>query len=168
VPRTATLDDQVVAALRRIARAIDLHSRELLQLCGLTAPQLLTMRALVRMEPITVTALAAAVSVSQATMTGILDRLEQQELLARVRDRDDRRSTLVSSTEAGKQFLASAPSILQDRFRSELAELESWEQTAMLATLQRIAAMMGADDLPAAPILTSGADGLADPDAEPQ
>jgi len=167
VPDIATLDDQVVSALRRIARAIDLHSRELLQQCGLTAPQLLTMRALVRLEPVTVTALAAAVSVSQATMTGILDRLEQQELLSRTRDRDDRRSTLVNSTQAGQLFLAGAPSILQDRFRSELAQLEAWEQTAMLAALQHIAAMMGADDLPAAPILTSGADGLADPDGEP-
>jgi hypothetical protein len=35
----------------------------------------------------------------------------------------------------------------------------------MLGTLQRIAAMMGADNLTAAPILTSGADALADPDA---
>ncbi len=70
-----TLDDQIVAA-RRIARAIALHPCDLLQQCGLTAPQLLTLRALVQLGPSGVGVLATAVSVSQATMSGILDRLE--------------------------------------------------------------------------------------------
>jgi DNA-binding MarR family transcriptional regulator len=162
VPPPLNLDDEVVAALRRIARAIDLHSRDLLHQCGLTAPQLLTMRALVRMEPVAVTALATAVSVSQATMTGILDRLEHQGFIVRKRDQSDRRNMLVSSTDSAAKFLETAPSILQDRFSGELSKLEPAEQKAMLATLERIAQMMGADELAAAPILTSGTDGLAD------
>jgi len=88
------LDSNIVTALRRIATAIDVHSRELLQQCGLTTRQLLTMRALVRMEPVAVSVLAGAVSVSQATMTGILDRLEQQDIVVRTRGKEDRRSTL--------------------------------------------------------------------------
>jgi DNA-binding MarR family transcriptional regulator len=164
MPDQPTQEDSIVAALRRIVRGIDVHSRELLQRCGLTTPQLLTMRALVRMEPVAVTVLAGAVSVSQATMTGILDRLEQQCFVARSRGQGDRRNTLVRSTESGRQFIASAPSVLQDRFRSELHSLARWEQTAMLATLEHIAAMMGVEELTASPILTSGAEGLLDPD----
>ena len=34
-----SLEDQVIVALRRITRAIDLHSRELMKLVGLTSPQ---------------------------------------------------------------------------------------------------------------------------------
>jgi DNA-binding MarR family transcriptional regulator len=158
------LDDQVVAALRRIARAIDLHSRDLLQQCGLTAPQLLAMRALVRSGPSAVGMLAEAVSVSQATMTGILDRLEARGFVVRTRGHDDRRNTVVELTASGKGFLTTAPSTLQDRFRDELSRLATWEQTAILSTLQRIAAMMGADRLTAAPILVSGAESLADGD----
>lgn len=158
---SSSLDDQVVAALRRIARAIDLHSRELLHQCGLTAPQLLTMRAVIRLEPVAVTALAAAVCVSQATMTGILDRLEHQNFIVRNRDQSDRRNMLISSTPAAVKFLQAAPAILQDRFSSELSQLRPVEQEAMLATLQRIAEMMGADKLSAAPILTSGHEELA-------
>src|SRR5438270_3622336 len=107
--KQATLEEQIVAELRRIARAIDLHSRDLLQQCGLTTPQLLTMRALVQSEPITVSSLAAAISVSQATMTGILDRLEQQGFIARARGQGDRRNTFVSSTVSGQRFLEKAP-----------------------------------------------------------
>ena len=36
-------------------------------------------------------------------------------------------------------MLKNAPSLLQDRFRRELLTLQQWEQTQMLATLQRIA-----------------------------
>jgi hypothetical protein len=60
-------------------------------------------------------------------------------------------------TAEGLKLLDSAPSPLQDRFRSEFSKLEEWEQTHMLATLQRIAAMMDAEELEAAPLLTTGA-----------
>jgi diaminobutyrate acetyltransferase len=52
--------------------------------------------------------------------------------------------------------LRSAPSLLHDRFREGLSRLETWEQTMTLATLQRIASMMDAEDLDAAPLLAPG------------
>jgi hypothetical protein len=90
-------------------------------------------------------------------MTGILDRLEKRGLVQRTRDPEDRRRMTAAPTAAGLTLLDSAPSPLQDRFRAEFAKLEEWEQTHMLATLQRIAAMMDAEELEAAPVLTTGA-----------
>ena len=43
------LEEQVIAALRRITRAIDLHSRLLLQKNGLTIPQLAALQATQRL-----------------------------------------------------------------------------------------------------------------------
>ena len=63
----------------------------------------------------------------------------------------------VTPTAEGLKLLGDAPSPLQDRFRSEFFKLREWEQTQMLATLQRIAAMMDATELDAAPLLTTGA-----------
>lgn len=161
------LDESIVTSLRRIIRAIDLHSRDLLQNHGLTAPQLMTLQELSRLQPVAVGTLAAAVHVSQATMTGILDRLEQRDLVQRVRDVEDRRSVVARLTKDGAKFLETAPSLLQSKFREELARLEPWEQTTMLSVLQRIATMMGAADLTAAPILVSGPDPLLMQNAEP-
>ena len=59
--------------------------------------------------------------VSQATMTGILDRLAQHGFVVRNRKEENRRSVYVSVTEKGRQFLENAPSLLQDHFRMELA-----------------------------------------------
>jgi DNA-binding MarR family transcriptional regulator len=150
------IEDQVIAALRRITRAIDLHSRGLLQQIGLTAPQLATLRAVQRLQPITVSALARSIHLSQATMTGILSRLEKRGLVTRLRSGSDGRAVVVQLTSRGADVLQVAPSLLQDRFRRELLQLQQWEQTQMLATLQRIASMMDAEDLDAAPVLAAG------------
>jgi DNA-binding MarR family transcriptional regulator len=150
------LDEQVIAALRRITRAIDLHSRVLLQTSGLTIPQLITLQAIQRLQPITVGALAREIHLGPATVTGILRRLEKRGLVSRTRGDLDRRSVVVQLTDDGVRLLVEAPSLLQDRFRRELAKLQEWERTMILATLQRIASMMDAQDIEAAPVLVPG------------
>lgn len=159
---TQRMDDAIVTALRRIIRAIDLHSRDLLQNFGLTAPQLMTLQELSRLGPVPVGVLSAAVHVSQATMTGILDRLEQRTLVLRTRDGVDRRSVTISMTPDGAKLLKKSPSLLQDHFREKLGGLKVSEQTNMLQALEQIAGMMGAQDLAAVPILVTGSEELAD------
>ena len=143
-------------ALRRITRAIDLHSKGLVHEIGLTAPQLATLQAVRRLHPITVGALAKSVHLSQATMTGILNRLEKRGVIERERSGSDRRSVVIKLTNQGEQIIEDAPSLLQDRFRRELLTLQEWEQTQMLSTLQRIASMMDAEDIDASPVLAVG------------
>ena len=151
------LEDQVIAAFRRITRATDLHSRELMQQVGLTAPQLAALQAIGRLQPITVGSLAKYIHLSQATLTGILTRLETRILVSRVRSVSDRRTVVVELTEEGRAVLEDAPSLLQDQFRRELLKMQEWEQTQILATLQRIATMMDAQEFGAAPVLATGA-----------
>lgn len=155
--RPMSPDDRVIAALRRIVRAIDLHSRHLVEHFGVTGPQLVALQQLARLGEVPVGLLARSVHVSHPTMTGILDRLERHGFVRRTRDTRDRRRVTAQATAEGLQLLDAAPSPLQDRFREEFARLEEWEQTHMLATLQRIAAMMDAEELDAAPVLTTGA-----------
>lgn len=151
------LEERVIAALRRIVRAIDLHSRQLVERFGVTGPQLVTLQQAARLGRTPVNALARTVHVSHPTMTGILDRLERRGLVARARDDGDRRRVSVVVTARGHEILAETPSPLQDRFRDEVARLAEWEQTQMLATLQRIAALMDAERIDAAPVLATGA-----------
>jgi DNA-binding MarR family transcriptional regulator len=158
-PAKASLDleDLIVAAIRRLMRAVDLHSRRLVDDYGLTGPQLATLREAARTGPVAASTLARAVHLSSATMTGILTRLERRGLVSRTRSESDRRIVMVSITDIGREMLARAPSLLQDRFRQELSGLETWEQLMMLANLQRIASMMDAEALDAAPHLVADA-----------
>ena len=152
-----SIEDQIVAAIRRIMRAVDLHSRHLAEEHGLTGPQLATLQAASRLgEASSTGALARAVHLSGPTVTGILDRLAKRGLVERARNGQDRRSVTITITRRGEEVMAAAPSLLQDRFRAELARVEDWEQTMILAMLQRIAAMMDAESLDASPVLVPG------------
>lgn len=152
----AAVTTHVMAALRRIIRAIDLHSRSLVQRYGLTGPQLVVLKELLNRTPSSVGELARAVNLSQATITGILDRLERKSLVTRVRSTDDRRKVLVSCTDAAIEALAGAPPLLQEHFIEAFGRLPDWERLQILSSLERIVALMEATDVEAGPILTTG------------
>jgi DNA-binding MarR family transcriptional regulator len=145
--------DQIIAALRQIAQAIDTRSRQLLAECGLSAPQIGTIRELARSGGCSPSELADALHLSPQTMAGILQRLEQRGLVGRERDPNDKRSFVVQLTAEGKTAAATAPPLLRDEFTTQLEKLPAWEQSQMLATLQRIAHMMHAEDEEPMPFL---------------
>ncbi len=149
------MGDQVIVAIRRVIRAVDLHSKTLAASHGLTGPQALILKALQR-DSLSAGALAACVSLSQGTVTDILKRLEQRGLIRRLRDTEDRRRVLVEATDAGLAVLQQSPPLLQERFVRHFSNLQDWEQNQLLSSLQRIAAMMDAEDIDAAPVLSSG------------
>jgi len=149
------IHDKVLVALRQIIRAIDLHSKKLERESGLTGPQLIVMQSIVRNDPATAGQIARDVNLSQATVTTILDRLERKAYLRRERSEEDKRKVWICLTEAGRQVLEQAPALMQESFIIGFAHLEEWEQNLILSSLQRVADMMQAGDLDAAPLLDS-------------
>jgi len=153
---TLSREDEILTALRRIIRAIDLHSRFLAQAHGLTGPQLLLLREIVRCPALPTGDLARRVSLGQATVSTILERLERKGLVRRERSEVDKRRVINVATDDGHAALRQGPSLLQDTFIHELGRLQDWEQSLLLSSLQRLARMMHAEQLPAAPVLVSG------------
>jgi DNA-binding MarR family transcriptional regulator len=150
-----SVEDEILRALRRITRAIDLHSRRLANTYGLTGPQLVCLRALQRLGRASPSALAKEVSLSQGTVTGIVDRMLARQLVTRERNPLDRRQVLVGLTSAGHALVAQAPSPLQERFVQQLAQLPDGEQTQIRDTLECIVTMMGGEQFEAAAVLSS-------------
>ncbi len=149
--------EKVLVALRRVIRATDLHSKRLSKNAGLTGPQLLIMRTIRDLGEVTIGTIADKVSLSQATVTTILDRLEHRNLVYRVRSTQDKRKVHAHLTEDGADILARAPEPLQEEFIGKFQSLHEWEQSMIIASLQRVANMMDADDIDASPVLDVGA-----------
>lgn len=147
-------EDGVLRALRRIIRAVDLYSRELMARQGLSGPQLLCLKQLEK-EPLVSGELARRVSLSPATLTGILDRLEGRGLVTRERQIRDKRRVVVGLTAAGRRLLRQAPPPLQESFVYKLRALPESEQAQIATTLERLVAMMAAEEIDAAPLLAS-------------
>ena len=146
--------EEVLVAIRQIIRGIDLHSRKLNKSTGLTGPQLIILQELEKGgEHLTIRELSQMVNLSQATVTTILDRLETKDLVLRQRSTIDKRKVHVLLTERGHELLSDSPKALQEEFIAKFQGLESWEQNLLLSSVQRIAQMMNAEKLDAAPYL---------------
>ncbi|MBU1565661.1 MAG: MarR family transcriptional regulator [Proteobacteria bacterium] len=156
VKTQASVSDNVLISLRRIIQAIDLHSRQLARQHGITTPQLIILKQIQGQEAMTVSEVARQVSLKQATVTDILNRLEGKGLVLREKDTNDRRQVLVKETDVGKKLLKTAPSPLQETFLEKFEDLEDWKQNMILAALQLVGTMMADDEISAAPILSTG------------
>lgn len=150
--------DLALIALRQILRATEISSRALAKACGLTPSQLIMLQVIEKEGgAATPSLIAKELSLSQATVTALIDKLEARKIVRRNKDREDKRRVLVELTAQGRSTLNDAPSILQQRFERGFEKLESWEQSFLVAALERTAMLLDAEDIDAAPVLDVGA-----------
>jgi len=148
--------EEVLVALRRVIRATDLHSKHLAKTTGLTTPQILLLQTIRDKGEVTIGEIANEMSLSQATVTSILDRLEKRDLVYRERSKEDKRKVHAYLTDQASEILKEAPIPLQEHFTRQFIDLQEWEQTMIISSLQRIAQMMDAQYIDASPVLDIG------------
>lgn len=149
--------ESALIALRQILRATELNSRALAKNSGLNPSQLILLHLLAREGAVTSGKAAEHMSLSQATVTALADKLLARNLISRVRDAADKRRVMLSLTEAGTDLLDNVPDMLQARFSHRFETIKDWEQAWLVAALERVAAMLDAEDMDAAPVLDVGA-----------
>lgn len=160
-------DDRLLGSVRRIIRAVDLHSKRLERETGLTTPQVLVLRAIRDLGEVTTARIAGQVNLSQATVTTIVDRLVSRGLIERYRNVTDRRVVHSRLTETGDAALAKAPPLLDAIFLKALRDLPAGERDAIVTALERVAGLMGpAASTEPAPLIDLG--GMPAPLASPQ
>jgi DNA-binding MarR family transcriptional regulator len=151
-----TRAEATLVALRRILRATEQHGKSLARASGLTPVQMRVLSLIAAEGQATPKTLAAQMRVAQATTTALIDRLQAKGLVARTRSDLDRRQMILTLTPAGTTLAAAAPDPLQDQFVSKFESLEDWEQAMIVAALERVALMLNAATLDAAPVLDVG------------
>jgi DNA-binding MarR family transcriptional regulator len=132
---------ELLNLLRKITQAVDLHSKYLNKHFGLTGPQLGILQELSGGEK-TVSELARAISLSQGTVTDIIHRLENKNLIVRRRGDRDKRQVLVALSERCNDLLPMAPPPLQETFMNHFSQIEEWEQLMILSAMNRVVKMM--------------------------
>ena len=97
--------------------------------------------------------IAEKLGVTRATVTGLLDGLERDDLISREMHREDRRAVCIQLTSKGREFLAH---LLPDHYRriaGLMAHLDGDERRQLVALLAKVA---------------QGQDALRDADWTPQ
>lgn len=151
---------EVLTSIRQIVKCISGHSKRLSRDVGLTVPQLMCLKAIGelegRVDEVNVILVGKRVYISQATVSRIIERLVRAGLVHRERSTIDRRRVRLSLTHAGLEQYRALPTPLQEKFIERLDALPVTEREQILSTLRRVAELMGAADLDAAPLLVPG------------
>ncbi|NVK35476.1 MAG: MarR family transcriptional regulator [Rhodobacteraceae bacterium] len=158
---------QVVKAIRKIVRAIDLRSREVSRKSGLTIPQIVVLQGIRDLGEVTTKALSANADLSSATVVTILDKLEEKQLIERYRSRSDRRIVHARLTDKGTQVMGNLPDLLHDEFQENFSALMPEQREVLVSSVEQLAEMLNAHKLDASPLLMTGnvADGFAKEEA---
>jgi DNA-binding MarR family transcriptional regulator len=111
--------------VRHVARGTNLTSRTVLATLDAEGP-------------VRLTALAAAIGVSQPSMTQLVGRLERENLVIRLIDPEDARATLVAITDSGRALRAELIQAELERL-AELLDTLSPHDEATLSLALRVA-----------------------------
>lgn len=149
--------DEALIALRQIQRRTELASKRLAQTAQLTPSQLQVLQILDEKGETPAGELSELTQLKQATITSLLDKLERRGLVNRRRCQLDRRRVWIKIQRDGVAALEAAPDLLQDTFSNRFAKLADWEQSMLVAALERVSSLMNAERLDAAPVLDIGA-----------
>ncbi len=110
--------------------------------CGLTAGQPKVLDYLGLHNGSVQKAIAAGCQIEPATLTGILNRMEEKGLIYRQMENGDRRSLHVYLTEEGKEKQKLVRETLESLTREILSEISPEEQQVLLECLVKICSKM--------------------------
>jgi MarR family transcriptional regulator, organic hydroperoxide resistance regulator len=111
---------------------------------GVTAPQRLVLRIVGRMPQATPSELAELLHLDRGTLSGIIERLEAQQLIVRKAHEADGRSVLLTLTPRGRRLERDMPGTVEACVRRALASLPSSDVEAAKRALEAVAAELGA------------------------
>lgn len=113
-----TIDD-----LRRVFQAVTDFSRQAERITGLTGSQLWAVKVIAESKSLKVSDLAKKMYLHPTTVVGILDRLEAQGMVQRIRSKTDRRVVDVALTAAGEKMVETSPDVAQGMLAKGLEQM---------------------------------------------
>jgi DNA-binding MarR family transcriptional regulator len=106
---------------------------------GLTVAELRILRVLREQGSSPMNRFSAETMLSQPSITGIIDKLEEGGLVERVRSREDRREVLIAITAKGDQVYAKGMDLHRQFVEKALSALEADEVHALVSLLKKLA-----------------------------
>jgi DNA-binding MarR family transcriptional regulator len=107
------LENQLCFPLYAASRLVTKCYQPLLDEFGLTYPQYLVLLILWETDAVNLKVFADKLYLQSNTLTPLLKRMEETELITRTRSREDERSIIISLTDKGKYLKTKAPKIVK-------------------------------------------------------
>jgi len=146
--KKSSVVSEIIDDVRRVFQVVNEQSKKAKRKTGLTGPQLWTIKTIAELSPVRVSDLARRMYLHPATVVGILNRLELQGLIKRIRTTKDRRVVYVELTDAGNALVIKAPQVAQGLLVAGLEELPLEKLQGIASGLQELVNILGAQELP--------------------
>jgi MarR family transcriptional regulator, organic hydroperoxide resistance regulator len=105
---------------------------------GLTGPQLTVVKLLDTFGDLSLSSLSERIRAQNSTVTGIIDRMEREDLVLRERSTSDRRVVFIRLTEKGKRVARDIDVEPLSIFRAVLSSLSREDTTDLLRVLSKL------------------------------
>jgi MarR family transcriptional regulator, organic hydroperoxide resistance regulator len=115
-------------------------TKQIASRASLTGPQLTVVKMLESMGDLSLSELSDAIRAQNSTVTGIIDRMEREELVERIRSTQDRRVVYIRLTEKGAKLAREIPHEPIVIFREALDGLTATETKETLKIVNKITA----------------------------
>ena len=145
---------EIIDNLRRVFQVVNGQSKKAEKETGLTGPQLWAIKTIAQEAPIMVSEIARRMYLHPATVVGILDRLEKQGLVVRIRSTEDRRVVKVELTGQGRALVRKAPEVAQGLLVAGLEKLGPNKLKNIALALDQMVEILGAQNMPPRLILS--------------
>lgn len=130
-----------------LVHGLESRSKRMASSIGITGPQRLVVRIIGLRAGISAGALAAMLHVHPSTLTGILARLTEQGIVARIADAADRRRAVLDLTAKGRRINRLRRGTVESSIARALARVPSRDVRAARRVLGRLAGDLRGDAL---------------------
>lgn len=128
--------------LRYISHLIKQKGREILSNYTITPPQFIALQWLHESGDMTIGDLSTKMYLAFSTTTDLVDRMEKNELVQRVRDENDRRVVRIHLLSEGERIIQEVIIKRQDYLRDITEEFNEQEFEQLSRTLQKLHLLM--------------------------
>ncbi len=128
--------------LRYISHLIKQKGREILSNYTITPPQFVALQWLHESGDMTIGDLSTRMYLAFSTTTDLVDRMEKNELVLRVRDEQDRRVVRIHLLPEGERIIQEVIVKRQEYLRDVVVEYSDNEKAVLLSNLQKLHELM--------------------------
>lgn len=131
--------DQVLEAIIYLYTESRRLTKQLARRADLTGPQLTVVKLLEQIGDLSLSELSEKIRAQNSTVTGIIDRMERENLVVRERSKEDRRVVYIRLTPKGRRLAEEIPVEPMEVFRGALESLSAAEVRELVKILGKVA-----------------------------
>ena len=148
---------EILIKIRKIVRSINLKTKKIQKEYGVSIPQVLCLQYL--RDSINYQAgqgeIRKFLNLNASTASGIINRLENKGLVARLPKSGDKRVVTIALTSKGDQLMQKMPSLLHERLSEKMIKLDDSTLEGIKSSLELLVNILEIDDVEAFPLISN-------------